>query len=164
MILPSGNTYSISYSGLTNVISRFVHFPQNHLCQGIFCMICDFTWQSSVTWREAPDFLPVFNTICGYETKSAKDPWSVFVVMHAPSLSVIRKTESTSAGTDGHCVPGLPSTASPDINQQSRIVLSLEPQTGYMTFPKVIQSVKNILPEIKCLGTEHSALKQFNKL
>lgn len=72
--------------------------------------------------------------------------------------------QSTSAGTDGHCVPGLPSTASPDINQQSRIVLSLEPQTGYMTFPKVIQSVKNILPEIKCLGTEHSALKQFNKL
>lgn len=119
---------------------------------------------SSVTWREAPDFLPVLNTICGYETKSAKDPWSVFVVMHAPSLSVIRKTESTSAGTDGHCVPGLPSTASPDINQQSQIVLSLEPRTGYMTFPKVIQSVKNILPEIKCLGTEHSALKQFNKL
>lgn len=114
--------------------------------------------------EEAQIFFQYLIPFVAMRPKSAKDPWTVFVVMCAPSLSVIRKTESTSAGAYGHWVPGVTYTASPDINQLSWIVLSLDPQTGYMTFPEVIQSVKNILPKIRRLDTERSALKQFNKL
>ena len=79
MILPSGNTYDIFYSGLTNVINRFVYSlnssPKIIFVGAIFALISDFTWQlfsmilhCVVSYLERLQFFSTgLNTICGNE-------------------------------------------------------------------------------------------------
>lgn len=107
MILPSGSSYSIFYSGLTNVINRFMYslssFPKITFVRVFFCTISDFTCQlfstmlhCIVSYLENFQFFSlVFNTIYDYETQVCQSSLSNFIiVMHVPSLSVIRKTKA----------------------------------------------------------------------